>query len=128
MKKIVVGISLLITLCFTAIRLYPSDMTNFTSSYCQDTQLITVSLTKPHTWFNPYEYEVRGDSIVSFVGMESNSSTDLFNFSITDCGATELIFFTNNPEEEHDMYKYSHKLDITITQDVIYLGGRLWKR
>lgn len=128
MKKIVVGITLLIILCFAAIRLYPSDVTNITSSYSQDTQLITISLTKPHTWFDPHEYEVRGDSIVSFVGMESNGSTDLFHFSITDCGATELIFFTNNPREEHDMYKHSHKLDITITQDVIDLGGRLWKR
>ena len=132
--------------CFMAIRFYTRDMSEITSEYSEDTKIIKISVTKPHPWFDSYYYEVfnsyyyeffKGD-IVSLVRKESNDTTDVFYFTITDCGFTKLIFVTNNPKEEHDTsscshqfhnpYKYSYVFNMDIAEDIMDLNGRIWKR
>ena len=133
---LMLAVLLLGAACFMAIRFYTKDMRKITSEYYEDTKIIKISVTKPHPWFDSYYYEVfnsyyyeffKGD-IVSLVRKESNDTTDVFYFTITDCGFTKLIFVTNNPKEEHDPYKYSYVFEIVITENMVHLNGRLWHR
>ena len=125
---LMLAVLLLCAACFMAIRFYTKDMRKITSEYSEDTKIIKISVTKPHPWFDPYYYEVREEDIVSLVRKESNNTTDVFYFTITDCGFTKLIFVTNNPKEEHDPYKYSYVFEIVITENMVHLNGRLWHR
>ena len=125
---LMLAVLLLGAACFMAIRFYTKDMRKITSEYYEDTKIIKISVTKPHPWFDPYYYEVREEDIVSLVRKESNDTTDVFYFTITDCGFTKLIFVTNNPKEEHDPYKYSYVFEIVITENMVHLNGRLWHR
>ena len=125
---LMLAVLLLGAACFMAIRFYTKDMRKITSEYSEDTKIIKISVTKPHPWFDPYYYEVGEEDIVSLVRKESNDTTDVFYFTITDCGFTKLIFVTNNPKEEHDPYKYSYVFEIVITENMVHLNGRLWHR
>ena len=125
---LMLAVLLLGAACFMAIRFYTKDMRKITSEYSEDTKIIKISVTKPHPWFDPYYYEVGEEDIVSLVRKESNNTTDVFYFTITDCGFTKLIFVTNNPKEEHDPYKYSYVFEIVITENMVHLNGRLWHR
>ena len=125
---LMLAVLLLGAACFMAIRFYTKDMRKITSEYSEDTKIIKISVTKPHPWFDPYYYEVGEEDIVSLVRKESNNTTDVFYFTITDCGFTKLIFVTNNPKEEHDPYKYSYVFEMVITENMVHLNGRLWHR
>lgn len=101
-----------------------------TASYSEETGHITVNVTRPSNKHEPYKYEKRPgeEEIVSLSDHYIEGSTDVFAFDILSNGATELVFYSIDPQDTIYKYKFAIGLKIVITDDAINLNNKLWRR
>lgn len=101
-----------------------------TASYSEETGQITVYAARPSDRHEPYEYENRpgGEEIVSLSGYYAEDGTDVFVFDILGNGIAELAFFSIDPQNASDKYKFSYGLKIVVTDDAVNLNNELWRR
>ncbi|MHB8061780.1 MAG: hypothetical protein ACYDG2_03965 [Ruminiclostridium sp.] len=101
-----------------------------TTLYSEETGQITVNATRPSNKHKPYEYENRpgGNEIASLSGHYTEDGTDVFVFDILGNGVTELAFYSIDPKDADDKYKFAYGLKIVITDDAVNLNNELWRR
>ncbi len=103
----------------------------FTASYSEETGQIVVNATRPSDRCNPYEFENRisgGDKIMSLSDRRTEVDVDTFVFDILGNGVTELAFYSIDPQDASDKYKFSQSLKIAITDEAVNLNNELWRR
>ncbi|ATW25168.1 hypothetical protein [Candidatus Formimonas warabiya] len=103
----------------------------FTASYSEKTGQIVVNATRPYNRCSPYEFENRipgGDRIISLSDQHTEDDTDTFVFDILGNGVTELAFYSIDPQDASDKYKFSQSLKIVITDEAVNLNNELWRR
>ena len=101
-----------------------------TASYSEETGRITVYAARPSDRHEPYEYENRpgGKDIVALSGHHAEKGADVFVFDILGNGAAELAFFSIDPQDPSDQYKFAYELKIAVTDDAVNLNNELWRR
>ncbi|MEW8987266.1 MAG: hypothetical protein AB2401_09745 [Bacillus sp. (in: firmicutes)] len=104
--------------------------TGITISYSEETGQITVYAVRPSNKHEPYEYENRsqGKKIVSLSSYYVEEGTDVFVFDTIGNDNEELMFFTIDPQNVSDIYKFAYGLKIVITDDAVNLNNVLWRR
>lgn len=104
--------------------------TGITISYSEETGQITVYAARPSNNHEPYEYENRtqGKEIVSLSSYYVEEGIDVFVFDTIGNGNAELVFFTIDPQNASDKYKFAYGLKIVITDDAVNLNNVLWRR
>ncbi|MBZ4666173.1 hypothetical protein [Mahella sp.] len=98
--------------------------------YSEETDQITVYATRPSNKNEPYEYENRlsGKEIVSLSSRYTKDSTDIFVFDILGNGTSELAFFSIDPQDASNKYKFAYELKIVVTDNAVNLNNILWRR
>jgi hypothetical protein len=132
-KKLLIFILFLALLLIIAKIVTTNDIkqeASITASYSEQTGYITVNVDRPSNKHKSYEYEIRpgGDEIISLSDHYTEGSTDIFVFEIIGNGNTELALYSIDPQETRDGYKTAFPLKIVVTDDVIDLNNKLWRR
>lgn len=53
---------------------------------------------------------------------------DVLTFDIVEDGMSEIVFYSIDSNNPDNIYGHAYKCDISITSDVVDVGGRLWRR
>ncbi|MBE6829435.1 MAG: hypothetical protein E7519_04420 [Ruminococcaceae bacterium] len=98
-----------------------------TASYSEETGQITVYAVRPSNQYKPYEYE-GGEGIVSLSSRSVEDDTDVFVFDVLGNGIIELAFFSIDPQDPSDKYKFAYQLKGAVTDNAVSISNELWRR
>ena len=102
---------------------YPVEML-----YKEELQQIVVSAVRMSPEYGPMNYEFRGPELLCLVDVAYNDGVDVLTFEIAADGMTEMVFYSIDSNNPDNIYSCAYKSDISITSDVVDVGGRLWRR
>lgn len=97
-------------------------------SYKEELQHVVVSALRVSPEYEPLDYEFRGPELLSLVDADYIDGVDVLTFDIVEDGMSEIVFYSIDSNNPDNIYGHAYKCDISITSDVVDVGGRLWRR
>lgn len=96
--------------------------------YKEELQQVVVSALRVSPEYEPLDYEFRGPELLSLAEVDYNDGVDVLVFDIVADGMSEMVFYSVDSNDPDNIYSHAYKCDVSITSDVIDVGGRLWHR